>query len=40
MNTQYEQKTQYNERFDPSITKQDFPDIKTRARVLDNRVDL
>lgn len=26
--------------FDPRITKQDFPDIKTRARVLDNRVDL
>ena len=27
-------------RFDPSITKQDFPDIKTRGRVLENRVDL
>lgn len=26
--------------FDPRITKQDFPDIKTKARVLDNRVDL
>jgi len=27
-------------KFDPLITKQDFPDIKTRGRVLENRVDL
>ena len=27
-------------KFDPSITKQDFPDMKTRGRVLENRVDL
>lgn len=37
--------TGYNETkmqtgFDASITKQDFPDIKTRGRVFENRVDL
>lgn len=40
--TVYEQ-TQYGKRdfnFDASITKQDFPGIKTRGRVFENRVDL
>lgn len=32
--------TAYSKPFDPSITKQDFPDIKTRGRVHENRVDL
>jgi len=29
-----------NKNFDASITKQDFPDIKTRARVYENRIDV
>lgn len=32
--------TKMQQMFDARITKQDFPDIKTRGRVLDNRVDL
>jgi hypothetical protein len=32
--------TTYNRPFDASITKVDFPDIKTRGRVHENRVDL
>lgn len=28
------------QKFDPSRTKQDFPDIKTRGKVFENRVDL
>ena len=34
------QETSYNRNFDASITKQDFPDIKVRGRVMENRVDL
>jgi hypothetical protein len=37
---QPQQDTVYNRNFDASITKQDFPNIKTRGRVLENRVDL
>ena len=37
---QPENTTAYNRPFDASITKVDFPDIKTRGRVHENRVDL
>lgn len=29
-----------NHQYDPSITKADFPNIKTRGRVFENRIDL
>ena len=32
--------TAYNKNFDASITKADFPDMKVRGRVVENRVDL
>ena len=45
VNPQHQQnnQTNYTNRnfnFDASITKQDFPDIKTRGRVLENRIDI
>jgi len=32
--------TAYNKNFDASITKADFPDMKVRGRVVENRVDI
>ena len=35
-----ENQTAYNKNFDASITKADFPDMKVRGRVIENRVDI